>query len=485
MTNISLPRSAPELHGIASASILQFVEAVEAQVQELHSFMLLRHGVVVAEGWWKPYGPHLRHVLFSLSKSFTSSAIGFAVSEGLLTVDDLVTSFFPDDLPAEVSPNLAAMRVRHLLSMSTGHDEDTTGFMHESPDGNWTKTFLARPVVHEPGTHFLYNTGATYMLSAIIQKLTGIKLIDYLQPRLLEPLGIEDAWWEESPQGINTGGYGLNIRTEDIAKFGQLYLQKGMWHGKQLLPESWIEEATSKHISNGDPSAASDWTQGYGYQFWRCQHGGYRGDGAFGQYCVVLPEQDAVLAMTGGLDDMQIPLNLVWEHLLPAMQNKPLPADSATQQKLTEKLSSLSYEPPQGKRTSSIAAGVSGRFYKVDPNETDIEAIRIEFGEANCMYTVKTKNGESRIPCGYGEWVEGETALFVSDPWRIVTSGVWTAEDTFAITIRSFETPFVHTFVGQFVEDRLNIELSANVSFGPLRFSLVGRAVGVTTPAGD
>ena len=172
-TDNRLPRSTPEAQGIASTAVSMFIEQAEKNIDALHSLMLLRHGQVVAEGWWAPYAPERPHMLFSLSKSFTSTAVGLAVAEGRLTVDDPVLSFFPEDAPAKVSANLAAMRVRHLLSMSTGHAEDTTGYFWRSRDKTWVRAFLARPVKYEPGTHFLYNTGATYMLSAIVQKLTG------------------------------------------------------------------------------------------------------------------------------------------------------------------------------------------------------------------------------------------------------------------------------------------------------------------------
>ena len=259
--------------------------------------MLVRHGHVVAEGWWAPYAAEAPHSLFSLSKSFTSTAVGMAIAEGKLSLDDEVLKFFPDDAPAEPSANLKAMRVSDLLRMSTGQQTEPP----RNPDQVWTKVFLAHPVPFKPGTHFLYNTSATYMLSAIVQKATGMTVLDYLRPRLFEPLGIEHPTWETSPQGVSTGGYGLSIRTEDIARFGQLYLQKGKWQGKQLVPAAWVEAATARQTSNGsDPK--SDWAQGYGYQFWRCRHGAYRGDGAFGQFCVVLPEEDAVIAITSGLE---------------------------------------------------------------------------------------------------------------------------------------------------------------------------------------
>ena len=222
--------------------------------------------------------------------------------------------FFPDDAPAEPSNNLKAMRVQRPAAHV--HRPPDRAAAHAATEP-WTKTFLAQPVPFKPGTHFLYNTSATYMLSAIVQKATGQTVLDYLTPRLFEPLGIENPTWETSPQGISAGGYGLSIRTEDIAKFGQLYLQKGKWHGKQLVPAAWVEAATARQTSNGS-NPKSDWDQGYGYQFWRCRHGAYRGDGAFGQYCIVLPEQDAVIAITSGVKDMQAVLNLVWDKLLPA-----------------------------------------------------------------------------------------------------------------------------------------------------------------------
>src|SRR5205085_4303071 len=200
---------------------------------------------------------------------------------------------------------------------------------------SWTKTFLAHPVPHKPGGHFLYNPAGTYMQSAIVQEVTGMTVLDYLRPRLFEPLGIENPTWGASPQGINLGGYGLNVRTEDIARFGQLYLQKGKWQGKQLIPKDWVEMATAKQVSNGS-NPKSDWDQGYGFQFWRCQNGAYRGDGAFGQYCVVMPKQDAVIIVTGGMRAMQPLLDLVWEKLLLAMGAEALPADEAARAKLAE-----------------------------------------------------------------------------------------------------------------------------------------------------
>ncbi|RHO74885.1 class C beta-lactamase-related serine hydrolase [Parabacteroides sp. AF48-14] len=306
-----------------------YLKDVENSKQDLHSIMVLQHGKVIAAKWMGEGDENKPHVLNSVSKTFTATAIGFAVAEGKLKVTDKVISFFPDKLPAEISPNLKNMEIRHLLTMSCGHDADPTGLVRKQEGTDWVQGFLAIPVVHEPGTFFVYNSLGTYMLSAIVQKVTGQKVIDYLTPRLFQPLRITGASWTESPQGINCGGWGLYLKTEDLAKMGQLFLQKGKWNGKQLLPESWIEEATTSKIASL-PSGMrpenltmkpqdSDWLQGYGYQMWRCRHNGFRADGAAGQYIIVLPEKDAVIVTTANINDMQAEINLIWKHILPAL----------------------------------------------------------------------------------------------------------------------------------------------------------------------
>jgi CubicO group peptidase (beta-lactamase class C family) len=329
----SLPRSTPESQGVSSAQIRKFIETADQTVDTMHSFMLVRHGKVVAEAWWKPESPDKRHVLWSLSKSFTSTAVGMAVAEGKFSIDDPVLKFFPEEAPKEPSDKLKAMRVRDLLTMSTGHQEEPK--VREIKDQTWVKTFLNHPVPHKPGAHFQYNTPATFMLSAIVQKTTGQTVVEYLKPRLFDPLGIEDPQWDANPEGITLGGYGLHVRTEDIAKFGQLYLQKGQWNGKPLISADWVALATSKQVSNGsDPT--KDWDQGYGFQFWRSRHNAYRGDGKDGQFCIVLPEQDAVIAITANTGNMQAQLNVVWDELLPAFNDGPLPENAEEQAKLKD-----------------------------------------------------------------------------------------------------------------------------------------------------
>ncbi|HSD67186.1 MAG TPA: serine hydrolase [Vicinamibacteria bacterium] len=476
----TLARSTPEAQGIPSSAILAFVEAAEKDVDALHSLMVLRHGHVVAEGWWGPYRRDDPHVLFSLSKSFASTGIGLALAEGRLGLDDTVLSFFPEDAPPNPSDNLKAMRVRDLLAMSTGHHaEDIASFSYSSTDPPLTRAFLSLPVAHKPGTHFVYNTPASYMLSAIVQKVSGTPLVDYLRPRLFEPLGIRTPKWDASPQGVSYGGFGLSIATEDIARFGQLYLQKGEWGGQRILPEAWVAVATSRQVSNGS-NPASDWEQGYGYQFWRCRHGVYRGDGAFGQFCVVMPEQDAVVAITSGTNDLQGVLNLVWQHLLPAMKPSTLPADAPLQEGLAKKLASLSLRPPAGKLASPTARRISGRVYELPKNDDGIEAVGVDLGKEATL-VVRSDGRERRVPVGLGEWRRGGTLpmgrvrLMPEPDYRVAAAGAWIDDDTLAVKVSFHDTPFCATLLLRFAGDALVLDREMNVGFGPTkRPTLVG-----------
>lgn len=461
-----LPRSAPEAQGVTSASILDFVNEAEKRIDALHRFMLVRHGHVVAEGWWAPYDAKTRHELYSLSKSFTSTAVGLAIAEGKLSIDDPVLKFFPEDAPAEPSSNLKMMRVHDLLRMSTGHQTEPA-LSRSTP--NWAKAFLAQPVLFKPGTHFLYNTAATYMQSAIVQKAAGQTVLDYLRPRLFEPLGIEDPTWGTSPQGVSLGGYGLSVRTEDIACFGQLYLQKGQWQGRQLVPAAWVEAATARQTSNGS-NPRSDWDQGYGYQFWRSQHDAFRGDGAFGQFCIVIPDQDAVIAITSGVRDMQAVLNLVWNKLLPAMSAKPLPSNEELHHKLQSKLVGLRLPTQQGVASARIPMTASGKLYQFSANDQKLDAIGLEIGNESVTLIGKFNGGsEQRIACGKDEWKKGRLAIGTYPEQSVAICGAWTADDTFTVKLSLYETPYLITMHLNFSEDKLRVDTAWNVGFGSLK----------------
>lgn len=468
--NKKLPRSTPEKQGMSSKAVLDFLLEIEKEKVELHGFMLLRHGNVVSEGWWSPYSSKLKHMLYSLSKSFTSTAVGLAVSEELISVEDNVISYFDEELPENISENLSAMKIKHLLSMSTGHDNDTSDRVFSQKEGNWVKAFLELPVEHDPGTYFVYNTAATYMLSAIIQKVTGQTLLNYLTPRIFEPLGIEGATWETCPKGINMGGFGLSIKTEDIAKFGQLYLQKGIYNGKALIPEAWIKEATQSHISNGSDKD-SDWQQGYGYQFWMCRHNAYRGDGMFSQYCVVMPEQDAVVAINAGVDDMQIVLNLIWKHLLPSMGEEIFTDNNECYRELKEKL--LNLKLPMIKDcnlvnsfdSSTKESEISGKYYNLQDNEFGFEKVSICFQASQFEITVVHSKGEYKIVGGLGQRLECKIDL-IGDFSLTSSYGYWCNKNTFVMNTQFIGTPFCCTLELCFEDNNIEVKGKINVSFG-------------------
>jgi CubicO group peptidase (beta-lactamase class C family) len=278
--------------------------------------MVLRHGQVVAERWWAPYRADSPQLLYSLSKSFTSTALGFAVAEGLVDLDAPVLSYFPEFEARVTDPRSRSMRVRHVASMASGHHDDMHAEADRAGRGDLVLGLLLRPPKFEPGTFFAYNQPCTNTVAAIVRRVSGGTLVDYLRPRLFEPLDIRPYGWLTDRVGREQGYSGLHVTTESIAKLGQLYLDRGRWQGSQLLPAEWVDEATRSHVATDGENP--DWSQGYGFQFWRSRHG-YRGDGAFGQFMVVLPAADAVVAVTSQSPDMQGVLDRMWEHLLPAL----------------------------------------------------------------------------------------------------------------------------------------------------------------------
>lgn len=473
---VSLPRSTPEAEGVSSKGILAFLDTIEKTKNEMHSLMIVRHGKVIAEGWWAPYRPELKHTLYSLSKSFTSTAIGFAVSEKRISLSDKFISFFPDKLPDTVSNYLTELTIKNLITMSAGQAPDPTGSVNSKYE-DWVKGFFETPVRNKPGSVFLYNSLATYMLSAIVQKVTGEKIIDYLTPRLFKPLGIEGMDWETDPKGINVGGWGLRLKTEDIAKMGLLFLQKGKWNGKQILPAAWVEEATSFKIDNAPGAAqskrdSSDWMQGYCYQFWRSRHNSYRGDGAFGQYMLVLPEEDAVIAITSETPNMQDELNLVWKYVLPALR-----ADKSTLNKndavvLKKRLASLKLPLPAKSEIAVAIPAISGKSYKMEANTKGIE--KISFSEKNQTITLafKTNNNSFSFSFGQGKWIEGKTTMlgpslveaaknhFIGlPPSQVAGSYSWKSDSTLEMQLRYIDSPHTLHMTFRFEQNKLTAEM--------------------------
>jgi hypothetical protein len=332
----------------------------------------------------------------------------------------------------------------------------------------------------------LYNSLATHLVAAILQKVTGKNLIDYLRPRLFEPLAIEGVDCEVDPQGISAGGWGFRVKTEDMAKLGQLYLQQGKWNNQQLLPESWVKEATSAVIKDSAPylpedrKALSDWAQGYGYQFWRCRHNAFRADGAYGQFIIVIPEKDAVVVITSETADMQKEIDLVWQFLLPAIQDNPLGKNDAMVNQLQARLSSLALPVPQADHEKHNPELLNKTFV-FESNDMKYESIRIQPIDQHYQVDLSIDGIAHSFRFGAGTWVPGETtklgpflvpaqAHFVGfPPTKVAGSFSWN-QDELELTLRYIESPHTERFkISMETEQALRLTLiQSNVPGKPV-----------------
>lgn len=475
-------RASPESQGIPSSAVISFIDEAEETLDTLHSVMIARNGRIVVEGWWAPWSAELNHMLYSLSKPFTATAIGIAQAEGRLRVEDRVLSFFPDERPEHPSRNLKAMTIRDLLRMTPGHAGSADRAVMGPDDDAWTKAWLAYDVKHVPGTHWAYSNSVTYMLSAIIQKVTGERLLDYLGPRLFDPLGIANPIWGDSPEGVTLGGFGLRIKTEDILRFGQLYLQRGEWAGRRLVPEAWIAEATTRQ-AGGDPGS-----EGFGYQFWINPGGSYGGGGAFGQQCAIIPDKNAVIAITAGvrLSAARTVLDLVRERLIGNMRESPLPDNRFEHETLLRKLNDLSVSPPAGRSASPLTASVSGRKFEFPRNRHRLRNVTLAERSGHTVLTLADSNEGHEFVCANGRWIPGRTrfeapiegGLEALNPEReapFAASGCWTADDTFTLRICYTESSPISTLTLRFEEQR--VEFDRFINTRPMdRLTLVGSA---------
>lgn len=438
----SLPRSSPAAQEVDAAALLAFVEAVDTgPAIELHSLMVLRHGHVVAEGWWAPHTPERTRLLYSLSKSFTSAALGFALQEGLVSLDETVVSHFPEYADDVTDRRSRSMTLRHLASMSSGHTRDMIDdAMNAAPDDP-VRGLLMCPPDEEPGSVFAYSQPCTYTLASVIQRAAGMPLSEYLRPRLLDPLGIGDVGWLTWPPGREQGFSGLFATTEDVAKLGQLFLRRGRWQGVQLLSEEYVDQATSRQVENPDEENP-DWRQGYGFQFWMARHG-YRGDGAFGQFCVVLPEQDMVVATTGGTEAMQAVLDHLWSAVLPGV-GRTAP-DEEVQRRLEERLRGLRLEPCRARPEPPRWDDWSGRSFRVAPvaegGATPFVGVETHRGQHGLEVTLVEPENRLTFPVGASSWVTAEPRDAHGDPIPVAASGGWTDEDTLRVELILLESP--------------------------------------------
>ena len=437
MTTSPLPRSPARDAGLDPSAVLALLDALEGV--ELHSLMVLRHGRVVVEGWWAPYTAQRPHLLYSLSKAFTATAAGFASAEGLLDLDDTLLSHVPSLDAQVVDARSRAITLRHLASMASGHTRDMLREASDLDPADPVRGLLLLPPDREPGSVFAYSQPCTYALGAVVQERSGQRLTDYLRPRLLDPLGIGPVGWRTWPGGHEQGFSGLFARTEDVAALGQLLLQRGRWGDRQLLPESWVAAASSRQVDTPD-EPAPDWRRGYGYQLWQSRHG-YRGDGAFGQFCLVLPEQDAVVVTTACTTDMQAVLDAVWAFLLPGFDAPT--EDAAAQARLDARLARLHLPAAGGGPWPSQAAGsYEVRSDGVEAPMASLVSVELSGGPDGWQVRlVEPDDALAPFPVGTGEWVVAEPEDGGGDRVPVAASGGWLDDGRGRLEVVFLETP--------------------------------------------
>ncbi len=459
----ALPRTTPESHGLPSAAVLAWLDRLDREGIELHSLMLLRHGHILAEGWWAPYHRRGLQLVYSLSKAFTSCAVGHAVAEGLVGLDDRLVDLFPE-AAAGAGPRAGGLTLHDALSMSTGHRVDTLDRVLRSGQEP-VSAYLALEPESERGTWFVYDNGATFVAGAAVQQASGQRLLDYLRPRVLDPIGVGAAAWTTTPDGRDAGFSGIHVRTEAIARLGQLLLDDGVWQGRRVLPEGWVARASSPLTDNSMHPGGVDWQQGYGYQLWRCRHGAYRGDGAFGQFCLVLPEQQGVLATTACTEDMQGVLDAFWEEVLPAYADEPLADDAAAHAQLQQRLAAAmlpvvrSAAAPEGEGPWRFA-----HHPAPDLEDGDLELGSVEVRDlgAGSWELVVDSGGTVRVPCADGDWPPVATSGG-SEPF--VASGGWTAPGVFEARVVAVETP--HSLLLRCADGRVEARWSGRPLHSP------------------
>lgn len=457
-----LPRSRPEARGVDPQVILAFLGEVQAAGLELHSFMLARGGHVIAEGWWSPYRASRPHMMHSLTKSVAVSGVALALQEARFGIDDKVVSFFPDELPPVVSENLAAMSIRDLLTMRAGHDAEISGSVWRQVKTSWVAEFFKVPVPLKPGTKFVYSSAVSFMLSAIVTKVTGQKLRDYMEPRLFAPLGITGLSWDTGPGGINPGGNGLTWKTADALKLGMLYAQKGRWHDRQILTPEWVEAATRPQVAEGE----------YGYQWWIGPNGAYYALGLFTQMSIVFPEHDAVLAVTAAIDGSEHFTALVWKHFPAGFGVGRAPLRTNEYARLAARTRTLSVQPRLVAGSPPTAARISGRRFHAAANAEGIESFAFAFSAGSCLFKMTDGRGTHSVEIGIGRWIDGQTSMtgnklhhqYQPDSMLVVAGGQWLTPDTFEMTWQFAESAFRDTVTCRFVGDDMTFDRRVNVN---------------------
>lgn len=453
-----LPRASASSVGVDPDRVIAFLDAVRADGLDLHGFMLHRHGHVVAEGWTWPVDPNEPRVLHSMAKSFTGCAIGLAIDAGLLKLDDRLVTFFPDEVPADADPRLADMTVEHLLTMRTGHASNTSGSVWRGIATSWIAEFFKIPLAYAPGTEYVYTSAASYMLSALINRVTGQTLHDYLTPRLFAPLAIHNHAWDIGPDGVNPGGNGLRAPVSAVLKLAVLHAQDGVWNGQQILPAAWVKAATQPQ---GGPNSR------YGYHWMMKPTGAFSALGVFVQMAAVYREHGTTLVLVGGMKNSAEIIPYIERYFPAAFGGSAAPGADA---RLQARLASMAERPPL---VSACAAPAdSTRVFTVAENSLGVRQLAFDFKDDVLTFALTDAEATHPLAVGINHWRAGTTSMpgralhhgYEFKNAQIVAGARWLDAKTLEMTWIYPQTAFRDRVVCVFEGNGVSVARTVNVN---------------------
>lgn len=461
--------SAPEEQGMDSEKLADMLKYIQNGQHNIHSIVLIRNGHMIMDANFYPYKSDVRHAVNSCTKSITSALLGIAAEEGLIgSSDDKVIDFFPDRNIQNMDARKKGLSLKHLLTMTAGLDWSENGsygyedsWMQMTRSNNPVNYFLEAPMLENPGTSFYYNTGASHMLSAILQNVTAGKTYDYARKKLFEPIGIKDVYWSEDREGINIGGAGIFMTPRDMARFGYLFLRNGNWGHKQVIPEGWVQKATEKQIDT--PSGLAG-RYGYGYQWWMNSFGGYSARGYGGQYIFVLPQYDIVAVFTSALPNSSffLPEDLVSSFVIPAVKySKPIKDQDAAATRLRDLQKTIEQQPAQTKPTAPMpktAGKISDKIIECENGDR----IYLKFNAIENQQSAEFRHGPSNnILIGLNDiYRVSDAGVYwpLPDNNLVAAKGFWEDENRFTIKLISLHETDELTYKFTFEGDTVNVE---------------------------
>lgn len=450
-TKAILRAKTPQSAGVSAKVVNDFFKNAEEKSLDYHSLMVIRNGKVAIEWYNEPFDKNTTHSMYSVSKSFTATAIGFAVSEGLISLDDKLLDFFPEYAPKNPDEKFEKLTIHNLLRMSSGKQPS---FLSDKGKVDWIEDYINSPWVFEPGEKFLYINENIFMLSAIINKVTGISMREYLRPRLFEPLGIDFPFWETDRNGIEAGGWGLYLKTEDLAKFMLCYLKNGKYKGEQVIPAEWVRLASSKQINNEYNRPGTDSSYGYGYCFWLDHFGGYRADGMFSQFGIAFPQHNAVVVVNSSITEEQAGLDGIFEFFPRAFEE----ADEDTELETNASVPPvLSVHPAKeqeiadryikfrkkillnlvGFQVSVLPLAVT---YMMSDKAGNIDMVKFDFNGEECTFRWSEGNEHNKIMLGMDGHYRYSTMTLGQIEFKVCANASWIDDETLLVSIRPIQT---------------------------------------------